>query len=226
MPTKLSRTKSDLRVNRPAAPFAAKHGSHCEHLIDHVRFADRRAMKGDAVLRGEVLGHPAGGAVRDNRPLAAAQHVVQTQSERVFLADVPAGLVDHGQPVGIGILAETDVGPGFDHLLPHAREILGSRFRRMEKLAGRFAAQQHHFTAKRLQKPPPQDASRAGIAIEQDAKPPGLDCRHFDDCLDEPLMGSRSVCQRFDPTDPLVRHPLAAMPRDNAPAQVCPRRRE
>ena len=54
-------------------------------------------------------------------PFCSRKHMVQAERQRVFLADVAARLVDDRQAIGVGVLAEADVGLGRDDLLPQRR---------------------------------------------------------------------------------------------------------
>ena len=64
-----------------------------------------------------------------------------------FLADVGAVLVDQGQAVGVGVLAEADVGVQLANLRQDGLQILGRGFRRMREHAVGIAAEDRHLAA-------------------------------------------------------------------------------
>ena len=66
-------------------------------------------------------------------------------------ASVVGRIARDRQPVSIGVLAEADIRPGINHLLPHTREVLRRRFGGVQKLPRWLPAQQRHFAAERFQ---------------------------------------------------------------------------
>ena len=65
----------------------------------------------------------------------ACRRTAPPQGHRVLLADIAARGVDDGQAVGIGVLAEADVGPGGRDGRADAGKVLGRRFGRVGELA-------------------------------------------------------------------------------------------
>ena len=109
MPTKLSRTSPTRGSITPPFPSPPNTALMLEHHVDDVRLADGRAIERHAVLAGHVFRHPAGRAIRDDRPGRWSEHVVDAHRQRVFFAQVAAVLVDDRQPVGVRVLAEADL---------------------------------------------------------------------------------------------------------------------
>ena len=79
---------------------------------------------------GKVFRHPAAGAVGHDRAFPLPQHVIDAHGQRILLAHVAARLVDHRQAVGVGVLAEADVGRRLGDGLQHAGQVLGRRLGR------------------------------------------------------------------------------------------------
>ena len=100
-------------------------------------------------------------------PAPLPQHVVDAHGHRVLLAQVAARGVDHGQPVGVGILAEADVGPGLCHGGEHAGEVLGRRLGRVGELAVGLPAQDRHPAAQGFQQAAAQKATRPVVGVQQ-----------------------------------------------------------
>ena len=84
--------------------------------------------------------------------------MVDAHGQRILLADVAARLVDHGQPVGVGVLAEADVGAGVGHRVEHAGKVLGGWLGRMGELAIGLLAQHRQPAGKLVEQPAAQNA--------------------------------------------------------------------
>ena len=90
--------------------------------------------------------------------------MIDAHRQRIFLADVAARLVDHRQPVGVGVLAEADVGAGSRDRRQHAGEVFGGRLGRVGELAVGLFAQHGHAAGQFVQQPAAQDAAGAVVA--------------------------------------------------------------
>ena len=112
-------------IDWAAVPLAAENRLMFEHGIDDVRLAHRRTHQRHAMPLGDVLRHAAGGAIDHNRAAPLAEHVLNAHRHGILLAQVAARAVDHGQPVGVRVLAEADVGPGLRHGRQHAGQVFG-----------------------------------------------------------------------------------------------------
>ena len=66
-------------------------------------------MKLATMFGREISGHSTCRAVHDDRSLAAREDMIGAQRERQFLTNVATGVIDDGQPVGIGILRKADI---------------------------------------------------------------------------------------------------------------------
>ncbi len=98
------------------------------------------------------------------------QDLLQAEGQRVFLADVPSLLVDHGQAIRVRILAETDIGLGRHDFPADAGQILGRGFGRMRKQTIRLPAEHGDAAAQFLEQALPQDAAGPVIRIQQHAE--------------------------------------------------------
>ena len=127
---------------------------------------------------GHVLRHAAAGAIHDDRPGATRQHVLDAQGDRVLFADVSARTVDDGQSVGVGVLAEANVGAGLGDGREDAGEVFGGRLGRMRELAVRRFAEDGRLAAQRFQQPPSQGPARPVVGIQHNLEPPAADSRH------------------------------------------------
>jgi hypothetical protein len=88
----------DVRQDDPAVAFAADDGAVLEDGLDDVGLADGRAVDGaDGKQRCEVVDHAAGGKIRDDGSRLSAENELRAQGQRIFLADVPAVLIDDGE---------------------------------------------------------------------------------------------------------------------------------
>ena len=105
-------------------------------------------------------------------PRRLPQHVIDAHRQRVFFAQVAARRIDHSQPVGIGVLAETDIGARLGHGRKYARQIFGGRLGRMGELAVGLLAEHRDAARKFVQEPPPQDTAGAAVGIQHHAEPP------------------------------------------------------
>ena len=85
-----------------------------------------------------VVDHPRRREVRRHGPLARGEHVSGRKRQRVFLAEVPARLVDYRQPVGVGVLREANVHCRLGRTVAELLQMLESRLRIVrEKPVGR-----------------------------------------------------------------------------------------
>ena len=73
------------------------------------------------------------------------------EGQCVFFAKVISMGIDDSQPVGIRILAETDVNFGVGNCLADTGQVGGRRFRGMLKIPVWFFAEQVHLATERLQ---------------------------------------------------------------------------
>ena len=83
--------------------------------------------------------------------LATAEHVAGSQGQGVFLTEVFPALVDDGQPVGVGVLGEADVGLGLGHGLAQVAHVGEGGLRVAGEEPGGLAVHSHHRTAEFLQ---------------------------------------------------------------------------
>ena len=109
------------------------------------------------------------------------QDLLQAQRHRVFFADVLALFVDHGQPIGIGILAETDVGSGRHDFPADAGQIFGRGFRRMGEESVGLPAEHRDAAAQCLEQALSQHAAGSVIGIQQHVKAAAANGRGIDD---------------------------------------------
>ena len=117
--------QADAGIDHTAVAFAAEHGVRRQHHVDDVRLADRRAMERHAVLAGDVFASFGWWSNWSrSAPGVLTQHVIDTDGQRVLFADIAAVLIDDCQAVGVGILAESDLGV----MLRDARQNTPARF--------------------------------------------------------------------------------------------------
>ena len=127
--------QADARIDDAAVALAAENRADFEHLVGDIGLADRRAMTNATVPRRDVLRHARGGHVDDHRAALAAQTERHRQRQRQLLADVTALLVDQSQSIRVGIESETDVRALLDDKGTNIAQVLGGRFRLVQKYA-------------------------------------------------------------------------------------------
>src|SRR6187397_476444 len=96
--------------------------------------------------------------------------MIDAQRDGVFLAHIPALLIDNCQPVCIRVLAKTNVSRGRCHFLANAHEILRGGLWSMNEMAAGHLAETDYFTTESFQQADAQNAPRAGVAVQQNAK--------------------------------------------------------
>ena len=147
--------------------------------------------------------------------------VVQAHRQRVFFPQVSARGVDHRQPVGVGVLAEADVGPRVDHRGEHPGEVFRGRLGQMGETAVGTVAQQRHAAPQGFQQPPAENASRAMIGIEQNLELPGADAGGVDRRQDGVQMRRNRIGTVLTRAQPVVPHPgdcpVAVLPQHLVP---------
>ncbi len=158
---------ADARIDRTPVALAAENGVLGQHHVDDVGLADRRAEVPLVVPFGDRLGHAAAGAIRHNRPAPVAEDMVGDDRHGILFAQVPAGRVDHGQAIGVGILAEAHLGPGLGHGGQHVGEVFGGRLGLVVELSVGRLAEDGDLRAECFEQQPTQRPARPVVRIEQ-----------------------------------------------------------
>ena len=133
--------------------------------------------------------------------------MVDAHRQRVLLAQVAARGIDHGQPVGVGVLAEADVGAGVGHGRQHAGQVFGGRLGGMGELAVGLFAQHRDPAGKLVQQPPAQDAAGAVVAVQKHAEPALANPLGVDGVQHGQQMGGDGVVASLAAAEAILRQP-------------------
>src|SRR5207249_12224354 len=99
--------------------------------------------------------------------------------QRQFLADIPTGLVDQGQPVSVRVEYEANVRGVLDDERADVAEVAGHRLRLMLKEAIRVTGVADRPALERFQKPPAERAASAAVGIKERTKATRADADHI-----------------------------------------------
>ncbi len=117
------------------------------------------------------------------------QHIIRTQRERQFFANISTLVIDNRQAIGIRILRETNVGPVAHHGVAESGEIFFDRLRNVFKPAVRISAEDRRMAAERFQKSWSPQCAGPMVAIEDHLQSPLPNRRAIDQ-----LANSIEVC--------------------------------
>ena len=144
--------------------------------------------------------------------------MIDTQRERIFFAQIIPVLIDDGQPIGVRILAETNVGFGCRHTAQNAGKIFGGRFGRVFELTIGLVADQRNLAAQFFEQPASHQATGSMVRIEQHAKSHGANSLDIDRLSHQRPMRAQRVTALLPPAQLLIRDPSGlarAVPVDN-----------
>ena len=142
-------------------------------------------------------------------PVPAAQHVIDAQGQCIFLADVATRFVDDGQPVGIWVLAEANVGAGLATSREHAGQVFCGRLGRVFVLPVRMSRPEWSVWQ------PSSSSSRRPSTLP----------RHDSNRAARETCGAESArCRRSLGPGSNARRPCRAGDRDDPSRRAAPRR--
>ena len=112
----------------------------------------------DSVISRNLLHNRRSAHVDDHRTRPRAQHLVDGQRERIFLAHGGAVAVDERQAIGVGVGREAEVGPFGTDPPGEILQIFRTGFRVAEEISVRLAVDLHVVT-------PSSSRSRGAITL-------------------------------------------------------------
>src|SRR5262245_3160521 len=186
------------RVDNAAIALAADHRANLPHHLGDVGLADLRPMERAIEHPRHIVHSRSRRKIGHDRARRLAQNVAGRQRERVILAYRVASLSDDGQPVGVHVLREADVGAAFFYQPAETGDVLRRRFGAARERAVRRGVDRYDFGAQRLDQLRGDDRTRAVARIERDLQlARGLRQRagRADDRVDVSVGRDR---QRFD----------------------------
>src|SRR5262245_5253563 len=157
-------------VDNAAIALAADHRAHLPHHLGDVGLADLRPVERAMEHPRHVVHRRSGRKIGHDRARRLTQNVAGSERERVILAYRFAGFIDDGQPVGVHVLREADVGAAFFYQPAETGDVLRRRFGAARKRAVRRGVDRYDFGAQRLDQLRGDDRTRAVARIERDSK--------------------------------------------------------
>src|SRR5262249_48151365 len=156
------------RVDNAAIALAADYRANLLHHLGDVGLADLRPVERAIERLRHVVHRRCGRKIGHDRARRLAQNVAGRQRERVILAYRLAGLIDDGQPVGVHVLREADVGAAFFYQPAETGDVLRRRFGAARKRAVPGGVDGYDSGAQRLDQLRGDDRTRAVARIERD----------------------------------------------------------